>query len=197
MQFVRWKEEKYFHFNTNFSKEGQIIRKNEQSITHPVIVFMTNTDVYFLNARSAKNTRYEWRRKQGSEFLIEFNNKKPSYVDMSSIQIMNRNDFFKIYVKDKVLNLNNCVSEQQEREFYFEFRNYILHNKKLTIQYVNLKNKNTSNKVIFSNIDSVNVEWNLKNKNKILGLAQREYIKNTCLCISISPYNSLTILKSF
>ncbi|WP_406615645.1 hypothetical protein ACJA25_00410 [Mycoplasmopsis hyopharyngis] len=88
MKFVWKKEEKYFNLETNFSKEGKKIRKNGKPISHPVIVFMTNIDVYFLNARSAN------KKEQNSKNLKVFELFK--IINRTKINFFVVFDFYKI-----------------------------------------------------------------------------------------------------
>ncbi|WP_406615924.1 Mbov_0400 family ICE element protein [Mycoplasmopsis hyopharyngis] len=172
MKFVRIKKDNFKEIETNFDKNGKVITKNNQYITHPVILFVTDKNVYYLNARSAtKNNTEDKKNKFKSEIELHFEKDKSSYVDMSSIQIMNKEDFFTIYDKSKIFDLNNYQNSDEKKEFYKYFFNFLSqHKEQITIQEIKLE-KNPYK--TYSNFLHSDIE-------KIYDFEIFNYIQTTC-----------------
>ena len=186
MKIIKWKNKEYFTWFNNYDNCGKIITKNSKSINHPVIIFFTNDYVYYLNARSAidKNIN-KFRKKKTGEIALEFNlknqGKEWSYVDLTSIMIMSKNDFFKIYKSSDILNIRNNLNNKQAKAFYQRLEIRLSNNNKITIQEVRIGQRIMENRIIFTNIKKL-----LKNniENTIEGISQKDYIENNCSCIN-------------
>ncbi|AWX69886.1 hypothetical protein DP067_00655 [Mycoplasmopsis anatis] len=94
--YKHWKSLKTVSYKYN----GQPITPyhNSYSNNHPLVVFYSGDDVYYLTCRSVED-----KIKKDNEVEI-FNNKtqEKSYVETNNIHIMKRDDFFKIFNKNKV-----------------------------------------------------------------------------------------------
>lgn len=87
----------------NFNFRGQLINKY---ISHPVVIFYVGNKIWYLNARSySKNKKI--RTRQIGEIHISYgpnSSLEDSYVDLRSVQIMDRSEFEKLYDPKNVKN---------------------------------------------------------------------------------------------
>lgn len=94
--YKHWKSLKTVSYKYN----GQPITPydNPYSNNRPLVVFYSGDDVYYLTCRSVED-----KIKKDNEVEI-FNNKtqEKSYVETNNIHIMKKDDFFKIFNKNKV-----------------------------------------------------------------------------------------------
>ena len=186
MKIIKSKNKEYFTWINNYDNCGKMITKNSKSINHPVIIFFTNEHVYYLNARSAidKNIN-KFRKKKAGEIALEFNlknqGKQWSFVDLTSIMIMSKNDFFKIYKSSDILNIRNNLNNKQAKAFYQRLEIRLSNNNKTTIQEIRIGKRIMENRIIFTNVKKL-----LKNniENTIEGISQKDYIENNCACIN-------------
>ncbi|UUD34807.1 hypothetical protein NPA07_03220 [Mycoplasmopsis caviae] len=129
---------------------------------HPVILFYTNDKVWYLNARSARFDKDTLKRKGETEFHIEYPSDaglKDSYIDASSINVMNREQFEEYYdinlkekgkywtiPLDKSKEIYETIEELMDKGTYTlsevsvdpntEKSNFLVH-------HLNIENKNT------------------------------------------------------
>ncbi|UCU26840.1 Mbov_0400 family ICE element protein [Mycoplasma anserisalpingitidis] len=105
--YKHWKSLK----TVSYKYDGQPITPyhNPYSNNRPLVVFYSGEDVYYLTCRSVED-----KIKKDNEVEI-FNNKtqEKSYVETNNIHIMKKDDFFKIFNKNKVQileDINGAVS---------------------------------------------------------------------------------------
>lgn len=115
------------------------------------------------------------------EFNLKNQGKQWSFVDLTSIMIMSKNDFFKIYKSSDILNIRNNLNNKQAKAFYQRLEIRLSNNDKTTIQEVRIEQRIMENKIIFTNVKKL-----LKNniENTIEGISQKDYIENNCACIN-------------
>lgn len=175
MKIIKWKNKQYFNQINNYDNYGRIIRKNNKNINHPVIIFFTNDYVYYLNARTAIDKKTNlFKNHHIGEMALQFNlkgkGKEWSYVDLTSIMIMPREDFFKVYKSSDILNIRSNLNNKQAKIFYEKLFSRLNLDEKITIQDVWIENRMMKNEVIYTNIKKLlksNVE------NTIEGIAQK------------------------
>ncbi|WP_260360145.1 Mbov_0400 family ICE element protein [Mycoplasma sp. HS2188] len=112
----------------------------------PLLIFYSGTDVYFLNCRSVK----EYSNKFPGEVKVKFQNSDiSSFINTSSIQVMDNAKFFKIYRKNDITD-DNKLSYEDTKDIINELNNR-LDSDYLTIQRISINEKYKSvNEVLFS-----------------------------------------------
>ncbi|QJR43486.1 hypothetical protein HLA87_01640 [Mycoplasma miroungigenitalium] len=138
----------------NFDRRGLRITGTKY---HPVVVFYTGNDVWYLNSRSLnyRGTSSPKRFFSGEIKLID-NDGYESLVDLTSIQVMDKKQFHSYFAEGEFSRLDNLIDSRQCKEIItglFERINDEK-NKVLTIQRINLELNNgkyqAHNKIIHS-----------------------------------------------
>lgn len=133
----------------NFNFRGQLINKY---IPHPVIIFYVGNKVWYLNARSYSENR-KIRIRQIGEIHISYGSNSSlddSYVDLRSIQIMDKNEFEKLYDPKTVKLVSEILPLEQAEKLYSKLYERAKSGN-LTIQnvYINQEGK-PYNEIIYS-----------------------------------------------
>ncbi|MBU4693969.1 hypothetical protein KQ878_03705, partial [Mycoplasma zalophidermidis] len=151
MSWIAWNRKKYAQknkvqtFSHNIMGKKILAYHNRRDI-RPLVVFYNGNEVYFLNSRSVT----QHNNKIKGEVKAKFSEKlKESFIDTSSIQVMNSKEFFKIYKNDQfnpVYQLNN-----KDAKNVINALNDSLESDHLTIQRISINDKYESvSEVLFS-----------------------------------------------
>lgn len=136
----------------NFNFRGQLINKY---ISHPVVIFYVGNKVWYLNARSySKNKKI--RTRQIGEIHISYgpnSSLEDSYVDLRSVQIMDRSEFEKLYDPKNVKLASETLPLDQAEKLYSKLYERAKSGN-LTIQNVNINQEGKPyNEIIYTHWD--------------------------------------------
>ncbi|QGZ97967.1 hypothetical protein GE118_04145 [Mycoplasma sp. NEAQ87857] len=132
MEVIRKPKSKISIQTASFNDIGRIILTHKPGYNlRPLVIWYDKSNVYYLNCKSGEvvNSDGEIIKRELPENSVEFTyNGKASYVDVSNIQVMNKDDFEKIYgaldsenIKPKIYNLTN----QKAKEILIKMNEFI------------------------------------------------------------------------
>ncbi|MBU4693426.1 Mbov_0400 family ICE element protein [Mycoplasma zalophidermidis] len=159
----------------NFDRRGLRITGKKY---HPVVVFYTANDVWYLNSRSLnyRGTSSPKRFFSGEIKLID-NDGYESLVDLTSIQVMDKKQFHSYFAEEEFTRLDNLIDDRQCKEIITGLFERINDGEKVfTIQRVNLDFNEgkckVRNEIIFSKVEKLKSSLTFEESSQIANLKQ-------------------------